>query len=328
MQKSKAAQKTKGTSKKAVPTPRELIIDLLNRPEFTFEQLCNRLQYYPSKLENLLDELREFGVNITTVDNKLVIDKQEQMGPENKEFKHKLPSGVHRIALISDSHLGSHYQQLSYLKEFYQRASDLGVTNFYHSGDICAGDGKVYPGQINEIFSPGLDASVEYVKEVYPKLSGVNTYFITGNHDLSWFQRGGVDIGNAIQKARPDLKYLGQAGAYINLTTDTRLYLFHPAGGRAYALSYKVQKFIEGLTPEQRPQMLASGHLHTMLYMDYVGVDTFMVPCFEAQNTFLKRLGLHPCIGGWILELEIDGNHIMRIGMDSITFDNPILNDY
>lgn len=318
----------KSNPKKVTPTLKEQLIELLNGPEFTRDELCDRLDLAPNKLNDLFRQLHEMGIETESIDGCFTIKREDQIGPEDKEYKHKLTSGIHRVALISDTHLGSHHQQLTFLKDFYHRAAELGVKRFYHAGDLCAGDGKIYQGQANEIFVHGLDAAVQYVAGNYPKVEGTTTYFITGNHDLAWFKRGGVDVGKAIERERSDLVYLGQAGAYINLTDEVRLYLHHPAGGKAYALSYKIQKFIEAMSYEQRPQILASGHLHTMAYFNYLNMDAFMVPCFESQNTYLKRLGLHPCIGGWILELEIDGKFIRRIGMDRIEYHTPILNDF
>lgn len=331
------AKKRKRTKKSAKnktvlqtePSMRERLLSLIEKPKYKFNELCNELEIPPKKLNELLVDLAKINVDIEQdKDGKYFVFKTD-VSADNQVFDHKLKSGtVHRIALVSDTHLCSHHQQLTHLKDFYKRCVDMGVRKVYHSGDVFAGDGKVYRGQEFEVFICGFDSALEYGAEHYPSEPGITTYFITGNHDLSWYQRGGADIGHALADARKDLVYLGQVGAYINLTDDVRLYLHHPAGGKSYALSYKIQKFIENLVPENRPEILASGHLHTQLYINYLGVKAFMVPCFESQSTYLKRLGLHPDIGAWILELEVVGSNISRMSMNDISYAEPIEKDW
>ena len=324
------AKKKRTINRDTKKTIREKLLELLDKPKHTFNQLCDELEIPPKKLNALLVDLAKINVAVEqNREQKYFIDKVDLERPDDRVFDHKLKSGsIHRIGLVSDTHLCSHKQQLTHLKDFYRRCADAGVKRIYHSGDVFAGDGKVYRGQEFEIFIAGFDSALEYGAEHYPSEPGVTTYFITGNHDLSWYQRGGADIGHALEDARKDLVYLGQAGAYVNLTDEVRLYLHHPKGGKAYALSYKVQKFIENLTPEERPRILASGHLHSKLYVDYLDVKAFMVPCFEAQTTYLKALGLHPAIGGWILELEVSGPLVPTMKLTDIDYAEPIDKDW
>lgn len=322
--------KRKKQTKQTKQTPREKLLVLMEKPRYTFNELCDRLEVPPKSLNALLIDLAKISVAVEQdKDGKYFVHKDDLGRPEDRVFTHKLKAGsIHRIGMVSDTHLCSHKQQLTHLKDFYKKCADVGVKKVYHSGDMFAGDGKVYRGQEFEIFIAGFDSALEYGVEHYPSEPGITTYFITGNHDLSWYQRGGADIGHALAGARRDMEYLGQAGAYINLTDDVKLYLHHPKGGKAYALSYKVQKFIENLTPEERPRILASGHLHSRLYIDYLDVKAFMVPCFEAQTTYLKALGLHPVIGGWILELEVNGSLIPRITLNDIDYAEPLEKDW
>jgi len=325
-----AKKKNKARKPKTAQTPREKLIALLEKPKYDFNGLCNELNVPPKGLNIMLVDLAKINVVVEQdKDGKYFIQVIDLNKPEDLIFDHKLKSGtIHRVGLVSDTHLCSHNQQLTHLRDFYQRCADAGVQRIYHSGDIFAGDGKVYRGQEYEIFIAGFDSALEYGVEHYPAQPGIKTYFITGNHDLAWYQRGGADIGHALAESRRDMIYLGQAGAYVNLTDEVKMYLHHPMGGKSYALSYKLQKFIENLTPEARPKILAAGHLHSMLYIDYLDVKAFMVPCFESQNTFLKRLGLHPVVGGWILELEVAGSFIPTIRMDDITYSEPLEQDW
>ena len=323
----KNAKKSKGQN---VPTLRETFIQLLQKPIYTFIGLCDELNVPPRTVTELIKDLSASGVKIVQNKNdQYFIGRDIAVDtPQDQEFDTKLKSGIHRIAILSDTHLGSWYQQLTFLRDFYKRAVDYGVTRFYHAGDVFAGNGRVYKGQEFEIFINGHDAAVEYAAEKYPKYEGCTTYFIAGNHDLSWYKAAGVDVGKFLTNARPDMVYLGQAGAFVNLTDSAKLYLAHPKGNVNYARSYKLQRYIENMAPESRPQIWVSGHLHTDLNMEYVGVEAFMVGCFEAQNTFLRSLGLYPCIGARILEIEIEGKEIRSIITRKIKYETPLVKDW
>lgn len=325
MAKRKKARKTKKAKKK---TPREHLIDLLNKPNQTLEDLCDGLDEPPKVVRTLLVELERMGVKVAEDHGIYGIVAEERLGPQDLEHEQKLPAGLHRIGLLADTHLGSHYQQLTYLKEYYERAVDLGVKRFYHAGDLFAGDGTVYRGQINEVFMTGLDHSVEYLTEVYPRYKGVETFFITGNHDLSWWKNGGVDIGYAVERARPDMHYLGQAGAYAKVAANARVYLHHPDGGKAYAISYPLQRFVGEIAPDNKPEIVNSGHLHQMSNFEVVGVDCYQPGCFEAQNTYLKRKGLHPALGGWVLEIQIEKGQVHVVSQTKIRWKNAIPKDF
>lgn len=115
-----------------------------------------------------------------------------------------------------------------------------GVKIIIHAGDISDGYG-VYRGQEFEVKCPGQDEQVEYVVKNYPKIKGLDTFFITGNHDLRMYEKGGIDIGHSISQQRKDLHYLGQVTAKVIMADDTTMEILHPDGSCSMALSYKAQ---------------------------------------------------------------------------------------
>ena len=178
----------------------------------------------------------------------------------------------------------------------------MGIKSVLHAGDVVAGFG-IYAGQENEVHTFGADAQAEYVVKNYPKIKGITTYFITGNHDLSFHKRSGVDIGQIITTKRPDMIYLGQYQGDVFLD-GVRIRLIHPDGGGAYAISYKLQKIAEQIRSGDKPHILISGHAHTSMYFWYRNIHCLMAGCFEGQTTFLLRKGINPAIGGWIMEMR------------------------
>jgi hypothetical protein len=104
--------------------------------------------------------------------------------------------------------------------------------------------------------------------------------------------------------------------------------LIHPDGGGAYAISYNAQKLIEKMAPENRPNIITLGHLHQMANFEVVGVDAYMAGCFESQSIYLKRKGLYPAIGGWILEIFVEGGEVRQVAQHKVRWATPILKDY
>lgn len=212
------------------------------------------------------------------------------------------------FAVVSDTHFGSRWQQLTHLHTFYEKCASMGISTVLHAGDLVAGQ-KIYRGQEFELFMHGADAQTEYAIKYYPRIKGIKTLMISGNHDLSHYKYAGVDVCQAVAKERDDIEYLGKDGAYLNMH-GISIYLAHGTGGNAYARSYKLQKVIEQLAPEQKPNILIMGHYHTQVFMPmYRNVMAIQMPCFEAQTPYLKRKGLYPEVGGIIIEFVIDKTH-------------------
>lgn len=211
-----------------------------------------------------------------------------------------------KIGAISCSHLCSRYQQLTHLHTFYKLAKKEGVSTILHTGDLCDGNGQVYRGHQYEIFEHGADAQRDYIVDNYPKVKGITTHFINGNHDESWWKSAGYNIGEKIAERRNDMKYLGFYGAFVTVG-GIKIYLHHGAGGVAYARSYKLQKLIEQLAPEQKPNIVLQGHYHVSCVLEmYRNVEGFSLGCFQAQTPYLKRLGVYPSISGRIITITPD----------------------
>lgn len=206
-----------------------------------------------------------------------------------------------KIGLVSDTHFGSRYQQPTHLWSFYQRCAREGVEIVLHAGDLTDG-GSLYRGQEFELFCHGADAQADYVVRSYPNIAGITTYVIAGNHDENHWKVAGVDVCRRVSEERDDIKHLGFYGAYVYVG-GINIYLHHGTGGGAYARSYKLQKFIEQIAPEQKPQILVMGHYHSSVLLPmYRNVAAIQMPCFQAQSPYLKAKGLYPEIAGVILE--------------------------
>ena len=239
-------------------------------------------------------------------------------------------SGTKKIkfALMGDTQINSKYTQLTYLHDFYDRCKLNGVHTVYHTGDIDEGE-QMRIGHQYECYTQGADEHVNEIIRVYPKIEGITTKFITGNHDASMYKRCGLDIGRAISDKRSDMIYLGRDCAIINLTPNCTLELRHPWDGTTYALSYKTQKIIDSMPDNSKPDILAIGHYHKMEQLFYSGVHAFQTATFQAQTPFMRGKGISCSIGGWICEVEVnESGCIIDITTKFIPYSIPIENDY
>lgn len=209
-----------------------------------------------------------------------------------------------RFGVVSDTQLGSRKQQLTFLRQVYQRFEDKGIDTVLHAGDLCDGDGRVYPGQQFDLFVHGYGRQLDYIVENYPRRSGIKTHVIGGNHDWSFWQHGGADILAAMAAERDDIVYEGYAGAPVDMD-GIKIYLIHLSRGQTYARSYRLQKVIEQFAPQQKPDILFAGDKHSWAHLPmYRNVYGWQVGCFQAQTDHERRMGLYPEIGALIVEVD------------------------
>lgn len=233
-----------------------------------------------------------------------------------------------RFGLMGDTQIGSKYTQLTYLHNFYNIVKEAGITDVYHTGDITDGL-KMRVGHEYELYEVSADEMRDDVVKNYPKIEGITTHFITGNHDASIYKQVGYDIGQAIANNRPDMKYLGRDCAVVKLTPNCTLELRHPWDGTAYALSYKPQKMIEAMEADSKPNILAIGHYHKAEYLFYRNVHCFQTGCFQSQTPFTRGKGISVHLGGWLVDALVDENGTIRtLSSTYIPYYHSIKEDY
>lgn len=233
-----------------------------------------------------------------------------------------------KFAVMGDTQFGSKYAQITYLHEFYDLCEREGIKNVYHTGDITDGL-KMRVGHEYELYEVSADEMRDDVVENYPRIDGVTTHFITGNHDASIYKHVGYDIGQAIANLRPDMNYLGRDCAVVNLTPKCTLELRHPWDGTAYAISYKMQKMIEAMESDSKPNILAVGHYHKAEYIFYRNVHALQTGCFQGQTPFTRGKGISVHMGGWIVTIHVDENgYIQRFAPEFIPCYYSIKDDY
>lgn len=282
------------------------IIRTLKRGQFSVRDLAIETKFSQQTIRGRLTEMKKMGFAIEKLkvkgENTLYTILRKPMEKQLKEVTHT-GSSHYRIALLSDTHLGAETEDLKSLNKFYEIAHSKGVINFYNSGDITDGTG-VYPGQMSELKIYTGMKQVRYVIDVYPYIDKCTTFFITGNHDLKLMQREDIDVGPMIADKRKDMIYLGQYESDVYFE-KAALRLIHPDGGMPYAISYRLQKYVENIAGGTKPNIISMGHLHQSLYTELRNIHCFLAGSFQQQNNFLRRKGIDPQISGWIIDFNL-----------------------
>lgn len=228
------------------------------------------------------------------------------------------------LGVMTDLHAGSVAQQLTNTWAFVQCCYDAGIRHILIPGDLFAGH-NVYRGQLNDLWAVGADKQLIVLDMSLPRLDDLTYYVIGGNHDFSFIKLGGADIVKVFATSRDDVIYLGYDVADLPLTDRASIRLWHMTGGRAYAISYKLQRGIEqysfdelmkliyGLQENPSLRFVLAGHLHVAFWSIFGPITGMQCGCFEGQNSLTKRKGWHVVIGGFIIEAWItDGGLVKR----------------
>lgn len=231
-----------------------------------------------------------------------------------------------RFGVLSCTHLGSKYSQMSALHAFYRLAKKRGCEFMLHTGDNFDGSYNMHLGILHEQFAIGADAQLEYAVKNYPK--DVPTFMISGNHCLSFYKDNGFNIVKAFADKRDDITYLGDMFAKIELW-GLKIVMAHGSGGVPYARSYRLQKMVEAMASENKPNFLFVGHWHVPAYIPQLrNVEAWSMGCFQSQTPYLVGKQLYPVIGGLIVEVRPDGVGIGTVKYEWVPTYVPIENDY
>jgi len=277
-------------------------IEDLKKGKYKYSDLESMWGLNRKKVRNLIYDIQQEGYTIKkerAPDGKTMFYiPQIEIGSDEYLFDGPLYT---RFGIISDKHIGSKYSNKKLLRNLYHIMKEEGANFIIDAGDLTDGF-NVYRGQLNEIEVFGFDDAVNLVSDVHP--DDLKTYFVEGNHDISWYKNVGADIGKAIHRVRPDIIPIGKIGARIKGKDGAEIEVVHPNKGIAYANSYHGQKQVEQMV--DKPDLIIRGHHHIALYMKYLGTHVIEAGTTQKQTPFMKSKSLYPDLGGWIVELYND----------------------
>jgi len=283
----------------------------------SFIEICEKLELKDYEIAGLIMIMKENGYNIDYVNGEVVIRKT----PVQNQDIYELPYNLEhlRLLLISDTHLCSKYDRLDILRYLYDKAETRGIQHILHSGDFTDGLKSSRPEQMYELKEISYEGQVDYCANKYPSFSG-KTYVIQGNHDDWWYKSAGSEIVKSIAQQREDIVYLGPDVADLKIG-KLKIRLFHGSGGGAYAKSYKLQKYLDTIPIEERPDILQTGHIHQSFYMKQDKTHCFQTSCLEDLTPYCRSMGLANDKSCWWVDVDFDDKgNIYKITPELETF--------
>ena len=282
----------------------------------SFNKICEELELKDYEVIGLIILMNQAGYNVDYLNGEVIVRKNP---PKNQDI-YEIPNNLEhlKLLLISDTHLGSKYDRLDILKYLYAKAEDKEVKHILHSGDFTDGRSN-RAEQVYELREPSYEGQVQYCIEKYPKFNG-KTYAIQGNHDDWWYKSAGSEILKSIAKERDDIIYLGPDVADLKIG-KLKIRLFHGSGGNAYAKSYKLQKYLDTIPLEERPDILQTGHIHQSFYMKQDKTHCFQTSCLEDQTPYCRGMGLANDKSCWWVDIDFDNKgRVYKITPELETF--------
>ncbi len=291
------------------------LFEVAKKQTVKFSELCDKLDMSPARVKKLIDDAWAFGIPVKVAHDHVGISLPT---PDDRiKFTGIAPVVGKRqmLGVITDTHLGSKYCLREQLKEFINHAYDQGVREILHVGDVLDGD---YRHGKFEMTHMGIEEQTRDLFEVLPQRPGLTYHGITGNHDFTFTEESGVNVGRYIsnyfaERGRKDIKFYGDRGAFLKIRGAV-IHLWHPSGGVSYAVSYRMQKKIESYSPGQKPHVMLVGHWHRYCNITERGVHGVACGTFQGGGSaFSKSLTSGaPAIGGTILSFDMTADGTMR----------------
>jgi len=254
----------------------------------------------------LLKELRKRKLSskeIGFVLKGLVGVNSKKYTPQKIDF----PDRHIRFGAFSDCHLGHSCYRPDVLRKMIKDGKRQGIEFWFNSGGTVEGmsgrDGHIY-----ELDYLGASAQLGFFTSEFKRFRKTVYSIEAQNSHGGWFKSKGnmgLNIGEELEKRSRHYKFIGYDEQDIILDNGLKVRLRHPGGGTAYALSYKIQKYVEAISGGQKPHMLLQGHFHKSIYLFYRNIHCFDAGCLCDQTPFMKKLGTPAHVGYWIIDVNM-----------------------
>lgn len=227
----------------------------------------------------------------------------------------KLSGGGNRLkfAVLSDLHLGSIFTSEDFLLKAIDYVNNLELDFVLITGDVTEGFSN-REGHVYELSKIGYHAQKEYAIEMLSKVKH-QMYMISGNHDLWYYKKNGAKIVHDICNGIENAVFLGEDYATLKVPNGPDIGLWHGGsdGGGSYARSYRMQKIIESINVEDRPQILLTGHDHKYVSIYTGGVYGIGCGAIQSQSNWMKGKRLEANTGFIVADVEFEGKNILAL---------------
>jgi len=293
----------------------ERALSILKRAEMPLEMIASTMGLSRGDTLNLLEGMKTHGYTIHEFGGRWSLDKTPAPAhareiPEYISRK----DGTYLFGFTSDNHLCSKYARLDVLNDLYDKFAAARVDRVFNAGNWIDGEARFNK---HDLLVHGFEPQLRYLAEHYPQRKGLHTYAVAGDDHEGWAaQREGLDPGKAAERimrecGRTDWHDMGYMECFIRLRhaktgKSSMLHLMHPGGGSAYAVSYTVQKIVEGYDGGEKPAVLLAGHYHKLSYNLVRNVHAIQTGTTEDQTPFMRKKKISAHVGGGICQLRQD----------------------
>lgn len=297
-----------------------LLDNLKNKKFIEIDEISYNLNLNKTDIIHIINDLRKKGFELIYFDEKIRLSNNEVLS--NNKINDNLGDNEIIFGVASDLHFGSKSCQITALNEFCHLCKKEGVKYIFSPGDIVAGS-NLYPGQMYDVYALSADEQEQSVIKNLP--SGFEWIMIGGNHDYSFIKKGGGHNPLLVlENYRKDITYVGFDEATIPILNGVDLMMWHPSGGVPYSISYRLQKGVEQIAfdelknvcmgNKEKPTLrfILAGHLHIQMQAMFGSIFGMQCGTFEGTTNYLKRKGLSPSIGGWIVKATLGKNGLLK----------------
>ena len=265
--------------------------------------------------------LRESGLNEKQA---IQLIRGLQHAPKSREVR-SLPLDLPglRFTVISDLHIGHRDYRPDILEHAIKYAKVNRSEFFLIPGDILEGmsgrEGHIY--ELNMLgATKQLDYGEQQLKQIPVPIFAITA---TNSHD-GWFSaknNAGFEIGPELERRMGGkFRFMGYDEADLTFKNGLKIRITHPGDGVAYAVSYKLQKYINSLSGGQKPDLLFQGHYHKAMYMFYRNIHAFESGTLCQQTPFMKKKMTPAMLGYWFIEVRFGGRGVQSIKPEFIPF--------
>lgn len=119
--------------------------------------------------------------------------------------------------VISDTHIGSRFENFDYLKRVYDYALSHGVKYIFHAGDLIEGCYSNYSRCKRKYMS--ISSQVNHIIEDYPYDRSIKNIILLGNHDAFPIVVDNYDIADTLSN-RDDFMLTGYRSSYLRFRDE------------------------------------------------------------------------------------------------------------
>ena len=157
-----------------------------------------------------------------------------------------------KVLILSDTHLGSVYENMEYLKMAYQYAKEQDIHVAFHAGDLIQSTFRNVQDQYQD-----ERKQLRHVQRDYPS-SDIKNYILLGNHDYNTLKKDSYYY--ELLDERDDFYLMGFKRAYISW----RDYLF--------SMYHTIKKYHVPI-PNIESTLNFKGHSHKLSYKKLKSID-------------------------------------------------------